>query len=35
LQEFITARRPGDMPVRMHRLLTVLGERRAHDEENA
>ncbi|MGY2032192.1 DJ-1/PfpI family protein [Nocardia gipuzkoensis] len=33
--QFLTARKPGDMPVRMHRLLTVLDRRRAHDEENA
>ncbi|MDQ7809789.1 type 1 glutamine amidotransferase domain-containing protein [Amycolatopsis sp. A133] len=34
--QFITARKPGDMPVQMHRLLEVLDERREqNDKENA
>ncbi|MFI9531652.1 DJ-1/PfpI family protein [Nocardia fusca] len=33
--QFLTARKPGDMPVQMHRLLQVLDERRDHEKDNA
>lgn len=33
--QFVTARKPGDMPVQLHRFLKVLDERREQDKENA